>query len=546
MRRTLTTALCLLSLFATSATDARADFDDGYFPVARGNTWVYRDAGGAEHTIDVDSTRAVSGVRNYRLRGFNGASHWIRQTTTGRVYAGTTRLWYRFDGAVGTSWTFSVAGSAIPGSNGARLQVVSVDESVTVPAGTFSTVHLRWRASGVADAGITDEWFARGVGLVKRTEQSFAGPRSRVLVRATISGAAIPAPGGGGGIIPAIGGTPGAGAFGIQGDVPASRVGLRVILGQALVKPAAMAFHPDGSLWIVNRGDDSVVILDDAGLPTMRGRKHVDDSAHFNNNPLALAFSRRRVELAVALESRNDYNGAAPPNDFTGPTLWDADRSVFTGGAASHLDMLHHSPLAVGIAAGAATTGTDRREYWVFNGNSGCIDRYFFNEPHVHGGHDHSDGLTYRYGSGLRRVANVPGHLALDTASGVLYVADTGNGRVVKLDTRATDVATATPIAGIHNETPLLRVPGARLEAVTAPGALTRPAGLIVSSAGKLIVSDHGTGKLSVFAPDGTLEGSADTGLGAGALAGLVETRDGKLWVLDMAGGRVLEVTVQP
>lgn len=543
MRRTLT-ALCLLSLLAATANEARADFDAGYFPVARGNTWVYRDAAGAEQTIDIDSTRAVSGVRNYRLRGFNGASHWIRQTTTGRVYAGTTRLWYRFDGAVGTTWTFAVAGSSIPGSNGARVQVVSRDESLTVPAGTFSTVHLRWRASGVADAGVTDEWFARGVGLVKRTEQSFAGPRSRVLVRATISGAAIPS-GGGGGIIPAIGGAAGAGAYGIRGEVPASRVTLRVVLAQDLVKPAAMAFHPDGSLWIVNRGDDSFVIVDDAGEPTMRRRKLVDDSAHFNNNPLALAFSRRRVELATALEMRNDYNGAGQPNDFSGPTLWDATRSIFTGGAASHLDMLHHSPLAHGIAAGAATTGTDRREYWVFNGLSGCIDRYFFNAPHVHGGHDHSDGLTLRYGAGLRRVANVPGHLALDTASGVLYVADTGNGRIVRLDPRATDPATATPIAGIHGETPLLRVPGARLDAVTAPGALVRPAGLLVSG-GKLVVSDHGSGKLSIFAADGTLEGSADTGLGAGALAGLVETRDGKLWVLDMAGGRVLEVGVQP
>lgn len=543
MRRTLTPALCLLTLLATGA-NARADFDTGYFPVARGNTWVYRDAAGAEQTVDIDSTRLVGSTRNYRLRGFNGSSHWIRQTTAGRVYAGTTSVWYRFDGAVGTSWTFAVSGSSIPGSNGARLQVVSRNESLTVPAGTFSTIHLRWRASGVADAGITDEWFAKGVGLVKRTEQSIAGPRSRVLVRATISGAAIPS-GGGGGIIPVIGGN--SGAYGIKGVVPASRVTLRVILAQDLSRPAAMAFHPvDRSLWIVNRADDSFVIVDDAGLPTMRRQKFLDDSDHFNNNPLALAFSRRRVELAVGLEMRNDYNGGAAANDFSGPTLWDANRTIFTGGAASHLDMLHHSPLAHGIAAGAATTGTDRREYFVFNGLNGCIDRYFFNEPHVHGGHDHSDGLTYRYGSGLRRVANVPGHLALDTASGVLYIADTGNGRIAKLDTRAYDLATATQIVGVHNETPLLRLPNARLDSVTAAGVLTRPAGLIVSASGKLIVSDNGTGKISVFSKDGALEGSADTGLGAGALSGLVETRDGKLWVLDMAGGRVLEVNVQP
>jgi hypothetical protein len=42
--------------------------------------------------------------------------------------------------------------------------VVAIDESVTVPAGTFSTVHLRKVTSGDADKHF---WFAAGVGKIK-------------------------------------------------------------------------------------------------------------------------------------------------------------------------------------------------------------------------------------------------------------------------------------------------------------------------------------------------------------------------------------------
>ena len=83
----------------------------------------------------------------------------------------------------------------------------------------------------------------------------------------------------------------------------------------------------------------------------------------------------------------------------------------------------------MGIAAGSPATGVDPREYWVFNGNSGSVDRYFFHQTHQLGGDDHSDGETIRYAEGqLKRVAGMPGHMAHDVASGKLFIADTGNG----------------------------------------------------------------------------------------------------------------------
>jgi hypothetical protein len=104
-------------------------------------------------------------------------------------------------------------------------------------------------------------------------------------------------------------------------------------------------------------------------------------------------------------------------------------------------------------------------------------------------------------------------------------------------------VNTAYPITPYHNEVPLLRVPGVQFQVVTAPGALARPAGLILSQ-DRLVVSDHDTGHVLVFSRDGALEGDLDTGLGPNAITGITESPDGTLWVLDGYRGRVLEITI--
>src|SRR5690606_2860220 len=93
----------------------------------------------------------------------------------------------------------------------------------------------------------------------------------------------------------------------------------------------------------------------------------------------------------------------------------------------SHLDMLHETPFCMGIAWERDNV------YWVFNGNAGAIDRVDFHADHGPGNDDHSDGEYWRYVPGqVARVPNVPSHMHL--AGTWLYIADTGNGRVVRLD----------------------------------------------------------------------------------------------------------------
>ena len=331
------------------------------------------------------------------------------------------------------------------------------------------------------------------------------------------------------------------GTFGISGTVPANKVTLKTILDRGLNRPTAMAFNPtDKTMWVVNFGDDSSVIVRDAGTSRQSAKRFQDDSAHFMNNPMAIAFARGRNEFATVQDTDNDYNAGHHGNMFMGPTLWTADTRIFQGGTQSHLDMLHHSPNAMGIAAGADGT---RREYWVANGMEGSLDRYFFNTPHALGADDHTDGLTYRYGKGsLRRVPGVPSHMALN-AGGTLFIADTGNGRIATFDTTRASMR-GNPTAAHHGETPLVAATGPALQTFAGRSAgLKAPSGLILKG-DNVVVSDYATGHILVFGSDGQVKGDVDTGLGPNTLMGLTETPSGALYVIDSKKNRIVEVTV--
>lgn len=312
---------------------------------------------------------------------------------------------------------------------------------------------------------------------------------------------------------------------------------LTVVLAKDLQRPTALAFHPrDGSIWILNYDGDSTTVVTGTATPRPTIGVFRDYSDHYLNNPTAIAFSPTRNEHATAGDTRNDYNGRYRANDFMGPTLWLSRLMEFDGGTRSHIDMVHHSPLAMGIAAGR---DSKRREYWIFNGQAGSIDRYFFNAPHRPGGNDHRDGRTYRYAPNqLQRVEGVPGHVAFDPVSRLLYVADTGGGRVAALDTRA-PLGTARRIPPTHGETPLQLIPNQRLRTVAS--GFERPAGLLLAR-GRLVVGDYATGVLTVLRLDGTVESRFDTGLGANALTGLALGPDGGLYFLDARGNRLLRL----
>jgi hypothetical protein len=322
-----------------------------------------------------------------------------------------------------------------------------------------------------------------------------------------------------------------------------------VLIGDAddgLDVPRDIAFHPErDELWVQNRyGLDSVLdggshtIFFEAGVADGAVESRADTFAyHFMDEVSSMAFGDAtydgsdEITFATCQESRNDYGGFSPPNDFMGPTLWPSDLELYaevnqspTGSlGGSHLDMLHQSPLCVGIEHEVGNA------YWVADGTAGNLVRYDFAEDHDMGYDDHSDGIVRRFPEvTFTYVADVPAHLVLDEDTSWLYLADPGGGRVVRVDittgedTRPLD-AYGERLAEYTEWT------GADVE-VFAEG-LSRPSGVAIGG-GKLFVSDNATGELVAFdLADGSELGRMETG--AASIMGIAYGPEGRIWYVD-------------
>ncbi len=306
--------------------------------------------------------------------------------------------------------------------------------------------------------------------------------------------------------------------------------------------PRDLAFDPldPELLWTVNQENDGVVLFRAPGEPAQAVESRVDfDANHFMEEVSSIALSQDDALFGSCQESRNTYDGQQPPSDFMGPVLWPSDLAVFAvvdGGLGSHVDMLHQSPLCVGIEWDTGNA------YWVFDGMNGDLVRYDFQVPHKVGKDDHSDGVIERHTDvKLTRVAGVPGHLALDRASGILYVADTGTGRVL-----AVDPSTAGSVGKLFAVSEILdsytEWNGATVT-VLASG-LTEPSGIAVAD-GLVFVSDHGTGEILAFDVGGTEHGRIALPDGPGVM-GIEIAPDGKLWYVDGVHETLVRVDAIP
>ncbi|MCB9676710.1 MAG: hypothetical protein H6737_16455 [Alphaproteobacteria bacterium] len=317
-----------------------------------------------------------------------------------------------------------------------------------------------------------------------------------------------------------------------------------------------LAMNPDmsGELWTVNKADDSVVIYRDVATGDQSAQHIVDPYAlHFMEKVTSIAFGAPGT-FATCQDGRNTYNNASAPNDFTGPTLWSSDPAVFglTNPQAvdqlgydlgSHLDMLHESPQCMGIE------WDHDNVYWVFDGFNGDIVRYDFQIDHGVGYDDHCDGIIERWaGTGISRVNNVVSHLALDQATGLLYIADTGNGRIAVLDTSTGERGNDLPSVedgsciqgyGYASGPDHYRWTGGVITDLVT--GLSNPAGIALVD-GKLFVTENGTGMIRAYDLEGNALDAASTGRGAGALQGIYADSENELWVVDGAANEVLRL----
>ncbi|MCB9763455.1 MAG: hypothetical protein H6739_27050 [Alphaproteobacteria bacterium] len=350
----------------------------------------------------------------------------------------------------------------------------------------------------------------------------------------------------------------GAGSHGIDGlllDVIGTEDdGLRL--------PRDLDFNPsvEGELWVVSKRDDSVVIFSDAGADAQTSRKVIDPFAlHFMDSPSSLDFGainqRFGQTFGTCQESRNTYNGRFLPDYFMGPTLWSAEPDIFGESnpeaveylselynqpvdLGSHLDMLHESPLCMGITWEADNV------YWVFDGYNQAIARYDFVDDHGMGYDDHSDGIIAKYVQGeVAYVEDVPSHLELDADTGLLYVNDTGNNRVVVLDTTTGQRGRTLPAT--EPGTTHYAVDGAELwtliDGAAVDPPMVAPSGLDLVD-GTLFITDNATSRIYAFDLDGNLIDFVDTGLPEGALMGLRARALDDLWFVDAVDFRVLRL----
>ena len=328
-----------------------------------------------------------------------------------------------------------------------------------------------------------------------------------------------------------------------------------VATGQDGLKvPLDLEFNPEvpGELWIVNQKDDSVTILFDAGTDAQTSTHIIDPYAvHFMDAVSAIAFGAPGT-FGTTQESDNPYGTKNEGDYFMGPTLWSSDLEIFGhsnpeaveyltelfgfyADLGSHLDMLHESPYAMGMA------WSHDNVYWVYDGWNRSIYRYDFQEDHGVGYDDHSDGIMYRWVEGqVGYVEGTPSHLEYEQATGYLYIADTENNVIRVLDTNTGSEGSNLPKAepGTTHKT----WEGADMWTLIdgAEHGMGAPSGLALTDE-HLFVTDAPTGNLMAFDLEGDLVDWVNPNMAR--IAGIEAVSDEELWLVDADRNQVVRLT---
>ena len=170
-----------------------------FFPLQVGNEWVYTDESSRSVVQVLRETFEPNGLKYFEVSGYlpgdSLATRKLRADTHNQIYEynpnGEDFLWYQFENSEGT-WYFD-SGTAVSCVTGSTVSLGDFGASIDVPAGSFERSLRLDFITQCADAGIADEYFAPGVGLVQRNLHSVAGPRTMRLVAAYVGGAELPA-----------------------------------------------------------------------------------------------------------------------------------------------------------------------------------------------------------------------------------------------------------------------------------------------------------------------------------------------------------------
>lgn len=200
----------------------------------------------------------------------------------------------------------------------------------------------------------------------------------------------------------------------------------------------------------------------------------------------------------------------------------------------------HNSPGAQGIA------WDHDNAFWVLDGYHSSITFYDFARDHGPGGADHSGATITRWVEGeVAPSSGIRSHMELDHATGLLYVADTGNRRVAVLDT-----ASGSPGAAIGPDydgaTMTARAGGVLTTVVDlAPLGIEQPSGLALRD-GTLYVGDAANGTIHAFDLAGQLLDWVDLSDRLDSLGGLELDPEGRLYFTTFSPATVMRIAPHP
>ena len=308
-------------------------------------------------------------------------------------------------------------------------------------------------------------------------------------------------------------------------------------------QPRDLDFHPNGELWIINKGTEnsggSTVKVTNPGITGQSDLWKQDGNAwHFMSLPSGIAFSNNgNFATSTSVLDANHQGGS-----FTGPTLWSSDPLIYAedhgpGTNGSHLDMLHESPYSMGIAS------EEENIFWVYDDYSNDIVMYDFAEDHGPGNSDHDDGRVLRYqGMGLNAINHtIVNHLELDDNKKWLYFVDGGNQRVLRLDI-TTGTTNGSPTWGPQETlAEYEKMTGFIWEEVVTTG-LVQPAGIDLID-DRLIVTDHSNGDIIFY--DLNSIPAVEIGrlqTNEPGIMGIVLGPEGKIWYANHTLNKVVKI----
>jgi len=320
----------------------------------------------------------------------------------------------------------------------------------------------------------------------------------------------------------------------------------------SLNTPVDLDFHPAADrayeLWVLNRRSftsgqgATTVIFHNAG--------RIDQSNEFRRDGVAGHFMAGATAIDFSPENENwgSSTGVLNANfqgtTFTGPSLWSSDLDIYgiIGNPASaqfngsHLDMLHQSPWGMGIAHEVDNV------FWVFDGFNGHVVRYDFADDHGPGQDFHGDGRIRRYPDvAVEKVDAIPSHMVLDKENNMLYICDTGNDRVLRLD-----ITSGTEGSALTSFTEQL----AEFREMDNPDwdviltGLDDPCGIEVVG-DRLIISENGSNDIIFYDISGDMPVEIDRlnyGADASSVMGLTVGPDGLIWFVDNTRREVVRI----